>query len=171
MRGSFSVAKQSAGIVVYRKTGKGVEVLIVHPGGPFWAKKDKGAWSIPKGEYEDGEPLDTAKREYREETGHDAPEGDYTELGSVKNKSGKTIHAWAVEGDLDITKLASNTFSVEWPPKSGQQQEYPEVDRAGWFTPEKAMQKLNPAQAPFVERLLEQLDLKLDKPPEQASLF
>jgi predicted NUDIX family NTP pyrophosphohydrolase len=165
------VAKQSAGLLMYRKAGKGIEVLIVHPGGPFWAKKDKGAWSIPKGEFEEGEALDTAKREYREELGHDAPEGDYAELGSVKNKSGKTIHAWAAEGDLDVTKLASNTFSMEWPPKSGQQQEYPEVDKAGWFAPEKATQKLNPAQAPFVERLLEILGVDAPKPPEQASLF
>jgi predicted NUDIX family NTP pyrophosphohydrolase len=164
--------KQSAGILVYRKSST-VEVLIVHPGGPFWAKKDKGAWSIPKGEVVDGEDdlLAVAKREFQEETGHDAPTDDYQELGSVKNKSGKVIHGWAVEGDLDISTLKSNTFTMEWPPKSGQQQEFPEVDRAGWFTPEKAMERLNPAQVAFVERLIEALGMEPPGQPEQASLF
>jgi len=164
--------KQSAGILVYRRKGAAIEVLIVHPGGPFWAKKDKGAWSVPKGEFEEGEEGQVAaKREFREELGHPVPEGEYVELGTVKNKSGKVIHAWAVEGDLDVSIVKSNTFQMEWPPKSGQQQDFQEVDKAGWFSPEKAMEKLNQAQVPLVERLTEELGIKPDPKPEQTTLL
>lgn len=163
--------KQSTGILVYRKAGPTIQVLIVHPGGPFWAKKDKGAWSIPKGEHDEGEPFDTAKREFREELGHDVPAGEYLELGTVKNKSGKVIHGWAVEGDVDVSAIKSNTFDMEWPPRSGQQQTFVEVDKAGWFTPDKAMAKLNPAQTDFVERLMEKLDIKPQPKPEQTTLL
>lgn len=164
--------KQSAGLLVYRKKNGGIEVLIVHPGGPFWAKKDRGVWSLPKGEFTEGEDmLNAAIREFREELGHDASAGEYVELGSVKLKSGKTIHAWAVEGDLDISAIKSNTVSIEWPPRSGQRQDFPEVDRAGWFGPEKAKEKLHPAQAAFVDRLAEFFGIDLSDSPEQASLF
>lgn len=166
------MGKQSAGILVYRKgTGK-VEVLIVHPGGPFWAKKDKGAWSLPKGEFTDDEDgLAAAKREFAEELGVNPPEGDYLELGSVKNKSGKTIFGWAVEGELDVSAVKSNVFKMEWPPKSGTEQEFPEVDRASWFSPEKAEAKLNPAQADFIGRLAEKLGAEIPRQPEQTSLL
>jgi len=171
-RSIITAMKQSAGILVYRKKGAGVEVFIVHPGGPFWAKKDKGAWSIPKGEFTGDEDMQVAaRREFGEETGQAAPEGEHLDLGFVKNKSGKVIYAWAVEGDADAAALQSNTFEMEWPPKSGQQQSFQEVDKAGWFAPEKAMEKLNPAQAPLVERLLEALHLEIVEPPQQASLF
>ncbi|HTE22027.1 MAG TPA: NUDIX domain-containing protein [Candidatus Limnocylindria bacterium] len=167
------MAKQSAGLLVYRNTGKEPEVLIIHPGGPFWAKKDKGAWSIPKGEIEGVETdlLAVAKREFAEETGQPAPAGGYLELGTVKNKSGKVIYAWAVEGDLDAAAIQSNTFSMEWPPKSGQQQDFPEVDKAGWFSLDKARAKLNAAQGAFLDRLAEQLGAEIAEPPQQRSLF
>jgi predicted NUDIX family NTP pyrophosphohydrolase len=166
------VGKQSAGILVYRKKDTSVEVLIVHPGGPFWAKKDKGAWSLPKGEFVEGEKgLSAAKREFKEELGLEPPEGTYTEMGSVKNKSGKTIHAWTIEGDVDVSAITSNTITIEWPPRSGKQQEFPEVDKAGWFSLEKAKEKLNPAQAAFIDRLVQTLGIDLSEPPEQAALF
>lgn len=156
---------------MYRKRGGNLEVLIVHPGGPFWAKKDKGAWSIPKGEYEDGEEqLAAAQREFREELGCDPPTGTYQDLGSVKNKSGKIIYAQAIEGDVDIRAIKSNTFALEWPPKSGKIQEFPEVDKAGWFSLEKAMEKLNPAQAAFIERLAASHEYKLNQPEQTALL-
>src|SRR5215813_7781705 len=124
--------KLSAGILLYRKRDTGIEVFIVHPGGPFWAKKDDGAWSIPKGEYVDGEnPLSVAKREFTEETGSDLS-GAFVELAPAKQPSGKIIRAWAIEGDLDAASIQSNSFSVEWPPKSGHMQIFPEVDRALW---------------------------------------
>ncbi len=165
------MAKQSAGILVYRRRNNSVEVLLVHPGGPFWAKKDKGSWSLPKGEFEQYEdPLTAAKREFREEIGQAPPSDKPIELGSTKNKSGKTIYAWGLAGDLDVAHIKSNTFNMEWPPNSGQTQEFPEVDRAGWFTPQQASIKLNPAQVVFVERLAEQLGLKLEK-IDQPSLF
>jgi predicted NUDIX family NTP pyrophosphohydrolase len=164
--------KQSAGLLIYRKSNSAIEVLIVHPGGPFWAKKDKAAWSLPKGEFEENEDtLTTAKREFKEELGHEPPEGEYIEIGSVKNKSGKVIHGWTVEGDVDVSMIKSNTFKMEWPPKSGQHQEFPEVDKAGWFSLEKAKEKLNPAQAEFIDRLAETLDIDMSEPPEQATLF
>ena len=130
------------------------EVLLVHPGGPFWAKKDAGAWSIPKGEYEDDDPRACALREFEEELGTPLPDdAELTEIGTVKLKSGKQITAFAVEGDLDADTITSNTFSIEWPPRSGRMREFPEVDRAGWFDLETASEKLNPAQAELLVRL------------------
>jgi predicted NUDIX family NTP pyrophosphohydrolase len=145
------MAKQSAGILLHR----GGEVLLVHPGGPFWAKKDAGAWSIPKGEYEEGDdPRVAALREFEEELGSALPAGtELVELGTVKQKSGKRITAFAAEGDLDADAISSNTFEMEWPPRSGRTQAFPEVDRAGWFSIEEAREKLNPAQAEFLVRL------------------
>ena len=143
--------KQSAGILLHRDG----EVLLVHPGGPFWAKKDAGAWSIPKGEYEEGDdPRAAALREFEEELGSALPAGtELVELGTVKQKSGKRITAFAAEGDLDAETISSNTFEMEWPPRSGRMQAFPEVDRAGWFSIEEAREKLNPAQAEFLVRL------------------
>jgi len=146
--------KQSAGILLYRGP-PAREVLLVHPGGPFWAKKDAGAWSIPKGEYEEGDdPRAAALREFEEELGSALPAGtELVELGTVKLKSGKRITAFAAEGDLDAETISSNTFEMEWPPRSGRMQAFPEVDRAGWFSIEEAREKLNPAQAEFLVRL------------------
>ena len=146
-----------AGVLLHRSGPGGVEVLLVHPGGPFWAKKDEGAWSIPKGECEPGEdPRARALIEFEEELGTPLPDGAaLVELGTVKLKSGKTVVAFACEGDLDAATIRSNTFEVEWPPRSGRRQAFPEVDRAGWFTPDDARRKLNPAQAVLVDRLLE----------------
>jgi predicted NUDIX family NTP pyrophosphohydrolase len=143
--------KRSAGILLYRDD----EVLLVHPGGPFWANKDAGAWSIPKGEYDDGDdPRACALREFEEELGTALPTGtELAELGDVRLKSGKVITAYAAEGDLDAEAITSNTFTVEWPPRSGRRQEFPEVDRAGWFDLETAAEKLNPAQAELLVRL------------------
>ena len=145
--------KLSAGIVLYRKRGTATEVLIVHPGGPFWAKKDDGAWSIPKGEYGEGEdPLSVAKREFCEETGSEIS-GGFLELSPIKQPSGKIIRAWAVEGDLDAGAICSNSFTMEWPPKSGRVQRFPEVDRALWCELELARQKLLPGQRVLLEEL------------------
>ena len=150
--------KQSAGILVYRVMPASIDVLLVHPGGPFWAKKDDGAWFIPKGEIEPGEePRAAAYREFSEELGMPAPPGEPLELGTVKNKSGKLIAAWGLEGDLDLGRFVSNTFEVEWPPRSGKKREFPEVDRAQYFTVDLAVQKMHPAELPLLERLLRQL--------------
>jgi predicted NUDIX family NTP pyrophosphohydrolase len=150
--------KQSAGILVYRVAPEDVEVLLVHPGGPFWAKKDDAAWFIPKGEIEPGEePLQTALREFREELGLAPPSGEPRALGTVKNKGGKLIHAWALAGDLDLAAFKSNTFSLEWPARSGKQCDFPEVDRAQYFGVQAALAKMHPAELPLLERLLEQL--------------
>jgi predicted NUDIX family NTP pyrophosphohydrolase len=131
-----------------------LQIFLIHPGGPFFAKKDAGAWSIPKGEIGEGEePLAAARREFEEETGC-RPEGDVLPLTPIKQRGGKTVLAWAVEGDCDPGTIKSNTFTVEWPPKLGRIQEFPEVDRAGWFTVEEAEQKINPAQIALVEELL-----------------
>jgi predicted NUDIX family NTP pyrophosphohydrolase len=147
--------KQSAGILLYRVRDGAVEVLLVHPGGPLWASKDLGAWSIPKGEYEPGEdPLACALREFEEETGHRLPEDRLLELGSLTQRGGKVVSAWAAPGDLDAAAITSNTFTMEWPPRSGRQRAFPEVDRAGWFDPDTARQKLLGAQAVLVDRLL-----------------
>ena len=146
----------SAGILLFRRTGEAVEVLLVHPGGPFWAKKDLGAWSIPKGVVEDGEELQVcALRELEEELGSPFALGarDLIELGSVRQKAGKVVHCWAAEGDFDPAGLRSNTFSMEWPPRSGSEREFPEVDRAEWFGPDEARAKIIPAQADFLDRL------------------
>lgn len=152
--------KLSAGILLFRRRGGGVEVLIAHPGGPLWASKDAGAWSIPKGEADEGESTDddlfrVALREFAEETGHPAPYGEPLDLGTVRLKSGKVIHGWAIEGDLDPATASSTTFELEWPPRSGRRQTYPEVDRVAWSEPAEARKRLNPAQAAFVERLLQ----------------
>jgi predicted NUDIX family NTP pyrophosphohydrolase len=153
----WQVATTSAGILPFRRHGDSLELLLVHPGGPFWAKKDDGAWSIPKGEFDAGEePRACALRELEEELGSSlglAVER-LTELGSVCQKSGKIVHGWAAEADFDPAELASNTFAIEWPPRSGRQREFPEVDRAEWFGPEAARGKINPAQVEFIDRLL-----------------
>jgi predicted NUDIX family NTP pyrophosphohydrolase len=151
--------KVSAGVLLYR-VSDAPEMLLVHPGGPFWAQRDDGAWSIPKGGFEEGEDLRRcALRELGEELGP-VPEielGEMIELGSVRQRGGKVVHAWAVEGDFDPGALDSNTFRMEWPPRSGNEREFPEVDRAGWFEPEAARVKLIDAQAAFIDRLLEHL--------------
>jgi predicted NUDIX family NTP pyrophosphohydrolase len=153
-----AAAKRSAGILLYRLSGGVPEVLLVHPGGPFWARRDAGVWSVPKGEYEDGDdPLASALREFEEETGTALENGELLELGDVKQKSGKVVRAWAAEGDLDPDAVHSNTFTMEWPPRSGRTAEFPEIDRAGWFGIDEAREKLNPAQAEFLDRLLELL--------------
>jgi predicted NUDIX family NTP pyrophosphohydrolase len=144
---------------VHRQRGPQREVLLVHPGGPMWAKRDAGAWSIPKGEYEPGEdPLAAASREFEEELGTPAPDGPMTDLGEVKQKSGKIVSAWSVAGDLDVTEITSNTVEVQWPPRSGKMLEIPEVDRAQWFGLPAAREKINPAQAELIDRLAEILD-------------
>ncbi|QRY61426.1 NUDIX domain-containing protein [Gordonia sp. PDNC005] len=146
----------SAGILLFRAGEDEVEVLLVHPGGPFFARKDDGAWSIPKGLVESGEDLlGTARREFFEETGHLVPGGDAIELGVVRLRSGKRVHGFAVEGDLDADTIVSNVFEMAWPPKSGRTQMFPEVDRAGWFSAAEARVKLNAAQSEFVDRLIE----------------
>ena len=147
--------KLSAGLLVYRRADDTIEVLLVHPGGPFRAKKDDGAWSLPKGEYEPGEdPLLVALREFEEEIGQPAP--DHSEargLGDQRQASGKIVSAWAVEGDVDVSNVRSNTFEMEWPPRSGRTQEFPEVDRAGWFDLDAAREKLIRGQVGFLDRL------------------
>ncbi|HKU62039.1 MAG TPA: NUDIX domain-containing protein [Gemmatimonadales bacterium] len=143
----------SAGILLFRRRQGALEVLLAHPGGPFWRGRDLGAWTIPKGLVAAGEPLlDAARRELREETGL-APEGPFLPLGSIRQKAGKTVHAWACEGDADPATVTSNTTTIEWPRGSGRRITYPEVDRCGWFTIEQARQKLNPAQSELLGRL------------------
>jgi|SRR5665647_583725 len=145
--------KKSAGILLYHFQNNIAEVLLVHPGGPLWAKKDIGAWSISKGEFEDNEnPLDAAKREVKEETGI-IVEGDFIELTPVKLKSGKLVYAWAVEGNFITSEIKSNTFEMEWPPKSGQKKSFPEVDKAAWFNLNEAKEKINIGQVPLIEEL------------------
>jgi predicted NUDIX family NTP pyrophosphohydrolase len=147
-------AKLSSGILLHRSKNGERQVLLVHPGGPFWARKDVGAWSIPKGELDDGEdPRACAAREFAEETGLPLPAGELDELGSVRLKSGKTVLAFALAGDLDPARIRSNTFELEWPPHSRRIQSFPEIDRAGWFGLAEARAKLNPAQAELIDRL------------------
>lgn len=168
--------KLSAGILLYRLKDGGVELLLVHPGGPFWAKKDAGAWSVPKGEYLDGEDvLEAAKREFKEELGSDVPSGTAIALDTVKYNN-KLLTVWAVAGDFAVKSLNSNTFELEWPPRSGKMEQYPEVDRARWFDPLTAEEKLVKGQRVLVARLLDAL--KLSRPeahpqeePSQLSLF
>ncbi|MGN6557263.1 MAG: NUDIX domain-containing protein [Solirubrobacterales bacterium] len=154
-------AKRSAGILLFRRNGRGTEFLLVHPGGPFWARKDAGAWSIPKGQIESAEePRACAIRELEEELGP-APELDpeeLIELGQIRQRAGKVVEAWAAEADFDPAALDSNTFTMEWPPRSGNQQEFPEVNRAEWFGLEAAREKILPAQAELLDRLLERLE-------------
>ena len=146
--------KQSAGILLYKFIDKTIFFLLVHPGGPFWKNKDLETWSIPKGEFtNDEDPLHAAKREFHEETGFEA-EGEFTALHPVKLKSGKTIFAWALEFDIDVTLVKSNDFEMEWPPKSGRQQSFPEIDKAQWFSPADAKQKINAAQIAFIDELI-----------------
>jgi predicted NUDIX family NTP pyrophosphohydrolase len=147
--------KHSAGVLVYRTRDGVVEVLIAHPGGPFWARKDDGAWSIPKGEYADGEdPWAAAQREFLEELGLPVPAGPRLDFGSLKQPSGKVVTAFAVEGDLDVAEARSNTFEMEWPRGSGKMREFPEVDRVGWFAIAQARTKLLKGQLPFLDRLM-----------------
>ena len=158
--GAAVAAKHSAGILLYRLAAGGPQVLLVHPGGPYWAKRDLGAWTIPKGECEpEEEPRECALRELAEELGA-PPELDaeaLIELGSVRQKSGKVVEAWAGEGEFEPAALDSNTFELEWPPRSGRRREFPEVDRAEWFEPELARRKILPAQAELIDRLLERV--------------
>lgn len=148
------MAGTSAGLVMYRVSDGELQVLLVHPGGPYWRNKDEGAWTIPKGEIDGGEDaLDAALREFEEETGV-RPEGPFIPLTPVKQKGGKTVHAWAFRGDCDPQRLRSNTFEMEWPPGSGERREFPEIDRAAFFGVEVARKKLNAAQVPLVEELM-----------------
>jgi predicted NUDIX family NTP pyrophosphohydrolase len=150
---NIRMAKISAGIFMYRSRGGQLQVFLVHPGGPLWAKKDLGAWSIPKGEIDPGEdPLSAAQREFEEETGVKIS-GRFIPLSSVKLKSGKVVQAWAVEGDCDPAVIRSNTFSMDWPPGSGRKQEFPEIDRAAWFGIGDAKEKINEGQVPLIEEL------------------
>ncbi|OBG19588.1 NUDIX domain-containing protein [Mycobacterium sp. 852002-51057_SCH5723018] len=147
--------KLSAGLLLYRTPGGIVEVLIAHPGGPFWARKDDGAWSLPKGEYTDGEdPWTVAQREFHEELGLPPPAGPRADLGALKQPSGKVVTAFAVEGDLDVTDTRSNTFELEWPRGSGRMREFPEIDRVGWFPVTQARTKLLKGQRAFLDRLM-----------------
>ena len=150
--------KTSAGLLMFRRTDSGVEVFLVHPGGPFWAKKDLGSWGIPKGEFvEPEDPLAAARREFQEETGFDAA-GPFVPLGDIRQKSGKVVSGWAFEGDCDPALLKSNTFELEWPIKSGRRMEVPEVDRGAWFPIDRAREKILDGQTPFLDRLLAALD-------------
>jgi predicted NUDIX family NTP pyrophosphohydrolase len=158
MRRTPKQAAKSAGLVLYRQRDGNPEVLLVHPGGPFWQKRDDGAWSIPKGELDENEEaMDVARREFQEELGTAAPDGEPTPLGEVRQAGGKIVEAWALPGDLDVTRITSNTFEIEWPPRSGRMQRFPEVDRAGWFDLDTARRKLIPAQRTFIDRLEELL--------------
>jgi predicted NUDIX family NTP pyrophosphohydrolase len=154
------MAKRSAGLLLFRRGKELIEVFLVHPGGPFWAKKDLGAWSIPKGEYaEDEDPLRAARREFEEETGFPAP-ANAVSLGELKQAGGKVVAAWAAEGDCDPEKLVSNTCEIEWPPRSGRKMEIPEVDRAAWFPLAEARERILKSQQPFIDRLSEALEAK-----------
>jgi predicted NUDIX family NTP pyrophosphohydrolase len=147
------MAKQSAGLLVYRKRDGNIEVLLVHPGGPFWKNKDLGAWSIPKGEFAADElPLDVAKREFQEEIGLSI-DGPFVQLQPIKQRGGKLVYAWAVEADLDVSHVTSNTFTIEWPPGSGKLTEFPEVDRVEWFQMDTALKKLNEAQSELLRQI------------------
>lgn len=165
--------KQSAGILLYRKGDSGYEVLLVHPGGPFWAKKDNASWSIPKGEFEDSEePLVAAKREFQEETNIAAPNDDYVKLAEYKQPSGKIIHTFALQADVNLEHFKSNMFEMEWPPKSGKKQEFPENDKAAWLSLEVAKQKLVKGQTPIIDDLARMLGQSIQtSKTEQGTLF
>lgn len=161
------MGKKSAGILFYRLKNNVLEVFLVHPGGPFWAKKDLGVWSIPKGEFkEDENPLDVAKREVKEELCIEV-DGNFIPLTPIKQKSGKVVYAWALEFDIDPTQIKSNTFEIEWPPKSGKKQEFPEINRCNWFNIKEAKRKINPNQLPFIEELIKKLNL-IEKQTEKS---
>jgi predicted NUDIX family NTP pyrophosphohydrolase len=148
--------RTSAGILLWRRNGGRLEVLLGHNGGPFWAKKDHGHWTVLKGEAEPGEELEAvARREFAEETSHELPQAPMIGLGEIVQKSGKLVVAWAVEGDLDPAAAVSNTFEMEWPPRSGRVQQFPEIDRVEWFAPDEARRRLKAAQVPFLDRLEE----------------
>jgi len=151
------MGKKSAGLLLYRWHGQEMEVLLAHMGGPFWKNKDEGAWTLPKGEYEAEEPLEAAQREFQEETGFALPPGPYLPLAPIKQSGGKTVLAFAAEGDCDPARLESNTFEMEWPPKSGRRQSFPEVDRAAWLPLEAAKRKILKSQRPLLEELEQQL--------------
>jgi predicted NUDIX family NTP pyrophosphohydrolase len=169
--------KHSAGLLVYRKADSSIEVLIAHMGGPFHAKKDVGHWSIPKGEHEKGEnPKTVAQREFNEELGKKAPGGQWLDLGDIEYKNGKKVVAWAVEGNLDVSEVKSNTFEMEWPPRSGKMQEFPEIDHAAYFPLDVAAKKLIPAQVELLQRLAQKLGIKMQagsepSKPVQPPLF
>jgi predicted NUDIX family NTP pyrophosphohydrolase len=151
--------KRSAGLLLYRRYNRELEVFLVHPGGPYWAQKDQGAWSIPKGEYtEEEEAIDAARREFQEETGFPV-EGELIELGEVTQPGGKVVKAWALEGECDPVRLRSNTFSMEWPPRSGRQMAFPEVDRGDWYSIKDARERLTAVQLPFLDRLIRHIAL------------
>jgi predicted NUDIX family NTP pyrophosphohydrolase len=148
------MATLSAGVILYRFVAGALQLLLVHPGGPFWRNKDEGAWSIPKGEYgPDEDPLTVAKREFEEELGIPVPDGTYLDLGEVRQKGRKIVTAFAIEGDLDPSRIASNSFEIEWPPKSGKRASFPEIDRAGWFPLAEARAKILAGQSPLIDRL------------------
>ena len=151
--------RRSAGLLLYRRRSDGgVEVLLAHPGGPIWAKRDEGAWTVPKGEFNEGEAAwDVARREFEEETGHSAPAGESIALGEIRQKGGKLVEAWALEGDLDPATAHSNTFPFQWPPRSGRWITIPEIDRVEWFAPDEARRRIKDTQSPFIDRLLEAL--------------
>ncbi len=151
------MGKHSAGILMYRKKGDRLEVLLVHPGGPFFARKDLGAWSIPKGEFEGEDALHAAKREFYEETGQTLQDQELIPLAPQKQKGGKTVYAWALEGDIAPEQIKSNLFEMEWPPRSGRKQQFPEIDRAEWFPIEVALQKINPGQVGFIQELVKKV--------------
>ncbi|WP_186292713.1 NUDIX domain-containing protein [Mucilaginibacter corticis] len=149
------ISNQSAGILLYRNNNARLEVFLVHPGGPFFKNKDEGAWSIPKGEFlDDEDPLLAARREFLEETGQKLVSDKFIALSPIRQKSGKTVVAWAVEGDIDPVAIVSNLFEIEWPPKSGKQASFPEVDRGGWFSFDEAKIKINPAQVALIDELV-----------------
>ncbi len=166
------MAALSAGLVLFRRHGDGLQVLLVHPGGPFWARKDQGAWSIPKGEHTpDEDPLSVARREFTEELGSAAPDGAAIALGEVRQRGGKRVTAWAVEGDLDAARTSSNQVEMEWPRNSGRRITFPEVDRAEWFALSEARRRILDGQRPLLDRLEEQLggDRRGDTPGEETA--
>lgn len=153
----MKVKRKSAGILLYKLKDEELQLFLVHPGGPFWANKDEGAWTIPKGEFDENEqPLDAAKREFLEETGK-ALSGNFIELAPVVQKAGKLVYAWAIQGNIDADNITCNTYKIQWPPKSGQWKSFPEVDKGAWFRIEEARRKINPAQALFIDELIQKL--------------
>jgi predicted NUDIX family NTP pyrophosphohydrolase len=146
--------RTSAGILLFRRSGGRLEVLLAHPGGPFFTRRDEGHWTIPKGEVDpDEELLAVARREFEEETGTPPPDGQPVDLGNIVQKGGKVVHAWGLEGDLDVSRATSNTFEIAWPPGSGRRETFPEIDRVAWFDPAEARRRLKPTQIPLIDRL------------------